>query len=209
MDSPAMSMWVGNMGSASHSACKLGGTTCCVGSTDKGPMGMIPKGKTGQTVSKKAKGKTGGAAATAPRGGVAAAEAMASGASKRHVHWSKFTKAELLQQALCEPMDTCQVAEHVGEIGKQRNVTEIAAYQKAIGWKQRTLVWDLYEICGHDPRKDSVPDFMHTQMVVTKDKLYATAWSLEHAGINKIYSDKEFCSRLRASLPTEFTHGRY
>ena len=108
-----------------------------------------------------------------------------------------------------ESTDACQVAEQIREIGKQRNVTATVDYQKAIGWKQMTLVWDLYEISGHDPRKDSVPDFMHLQMVVTKDKLYATAWLLKQTGIHKVYNDKDFCSRLRASMPTEFTHGRW
>ena len=91
-----------------------------------------------------------------------------------------------------ESTDACQVAEQIREIGKQRNVTATVDYQKAIGWKQMTLVWDLYEISGHDPRKDSVPDFMHLQMVVTKDKLYATAWLLKQTGIHKVYNDKDF-----------------
>ena len=212
MDSPAMSMWVGNMGNASPAACKLGGTTCCTGSTAKGQNALIPKGKTGETISKKAKGQ---AAGVLPKSTTAAGNTATRGSTcaqgssgKRHVHWSRFTRDELRQQALCAPGDTEHIAECVGQITKQRNVTATAAYQSKIGWKQQTLVWDLHDICGHDPRKDSVPDFMHLQMVVTKDKLYATAWLFEQVGISKVYSDKDFCSRLRAYLPTEFTHGR-
>ena len=212
MDSPAMSMWVGFIGGASHAACKLGGTGPCAGSTDKGSTALIPKGKTGETISKKARGR---ANVTVPKEATTAASTKAGNSAdgrrsggKRHVHWSRFTKEELRQQALCAPTDAEGLAECVKQISKQRNVTATRAYQRKIGWKQETLVWDLHEICGHDPRKDSIPDFMHLQMVVTKDKLYATAWLFEKAGISKFYSDKEFCSRLRACLPTEFTHGR-
>jgi hypothetical protein len=77
-----------------------------------------------------------------------------------------------------------------------------------IGWRERTIVWDLHDLSGFDPRWDCIVDLMHLLMVLGKDLLYATSFVFAKLKVPTRMDLAGYLKTFREMLPACLIHGR-
>jgi len=215
-DQPAAAMIGGYAFHGAYKSCRWGGDLCCGAklneSARKQRKFLLPKGKAEDILAKKKKkGEKKQVQVEVVEGiDFDIAEGARGGAKNGATVWI-HDFARMQQQANSAPPDLEELLEKIESIKAQRNKTATSEYITELGWRRRTIFWDLYELYGFNPVLDIPPDFMHLAMGLIKDFLHAKVAMLlliEKQCDNFPDLKQGFFKRFRAACVSAFTHGR-